>query len=65
MDNIQIRFTPVQVKINNDGGCLTPLSIIFQLYRGGQFYSWGKPGYQEKTITLPKVTDNLISHNVV
>ena len=38
---------------------LTPLSLIFQLYRGGEPNLYGKVEYLEKTNELAQVTDKL------
>ena len=39
--------------------CLTPLSTIFQLYRGGQFSCRWKTEYPKKTTDRSQVTDKL------
>ena len=39
--------------------CLTPLSTIFQLFRGDQFYCCRKPEDPKNTTDLLQVTDKL------
>ena len=38
---------------------LTPLSTIFQLYRGAQFYWWREAGLAGENHRLPQVTNKL------
>ena len=53
--NSQNWYHNIHPSIGSDGWglwYLTSLSIIFKMYRGGQFYWWRKLGYQEKMTDL-------------
>jgi hypothetical protein len=52
-------FQNFQIDLGLGLWCLTPLSIIFQLYHGDQLYWWRKLAYSGKTIDLSQVTDKL------
>ena len=39
--------------------CLSPLSTIFQLCHGSQFYWWRKPEYPGETTDMSHITDQL------
>ena len=56
---ISIMPLEIQLSRKNEFWCLTPLSAIFQLYHGDQFYWWKMPEYPERTIDPGQATGKL------
>jgi hypothetical protein len=56
---ISIMPLEIQLSRKNEFWCLTPLSAIFQLYHGDQFYWWRMPEYPERTIDPGQATGKL------
>jgi hypothetical protein len=62
--NIDMKFRWLNCGVVEVLWYLTPLSTIFQIYCGGQFYWWQKPKYPDKTeISVSAITFNRYAHN--
>ena len=61
VDRVNINLNSTNIIITQNVGiwCLTPLSTLFQLYRGDKLYWWRKLVYLEKTTDLPQITEKL------